>query len=67
MSPLARSIFIGGEADETIIFGHTHSPFITRDKTVANSGSWVKDNNFHNTYVTIDDNGIMNLHWYPYY
>ena len=67
MSPLARSIFIGGETDEAIIFGHTHSPFITRDKTVANSGSWVKDNNFHNTYVTIDDNGIMNLHWYPYY
>lgn len=67
MSSLARSIFIGGEIDETVIFGHTHSPFIAEDKKVANSGSWVKDNNFHNTYVTIEDDGDMNLHWYPYY
>jgi UDP-2,3-diacylglucosamine pyrophosphatase LpxH len=67
MSSLARSIFIGGQTDETIIFGHTHSPFITKDKTVANSGSWVTDNNFHNTYITIDNNGVMNLHSYPYY
>lgn len=61
MSPVARSMFIGGEPNETIIFGHTHSPFITKDKMIVNSGSWVKDNNLHNTYVKIYDNGDLDL------
>jgi UDP-2,3-diacylglucosamine pyrophosphatase LpxH len=64
MSPVARSMFVGGEPDETIIFGHTHSPFISEDKMVANSGSWVTDNDFHDTYVTIDDHGDVNLGQY---
>jgi UDP-2,3-diacylglucosamine pyrophosphatase LpxH len=61
MSPVARSILIGGKPDETIIFGHTHSPFITEDKRVVNSGSWVTDNDFHDTYVEIDNTGNVNL------
>ena len=44
MSPVAWSIFIGGQPDEAIIFGHTHSPCITDDKMVINVGSWVTDN-----------------------
>ena len=64
MSPLARSMLIGGESDEVIIFGHTHSPFFSKDKMVANSGSWVTDNNFHNTFITIQDNGDMTLNQY---
>ena len=64
MSPVARSIFIGGQPDEAIIFGHTHSPFITDDKMVINSGSWVTDNDFHDTYVEIDNDGNANLRQY---
>lgn len=64
MSPVARSMFIGGEPSETIIFGHTHSPFITKDKMIVNSGSWVTDNDFHNTYVKIDDIGDVHLMQY---
>jgi predicted phosphodiesterase len=66
MSPVARSIFIGGQPDEAIIFGHTHSPFITDDKMVINSGSWVTDNDFHDTYVEIDNDGNANLCQYTH-
>jgi UDP-2,3-diacylglucosamine pyrophosphatase LpxH len=65
MSQLARGMLIGGESNETIIFGHTHSPFISGDKMVANSGSWVTDNDFHDTYIQIDNNGDVNLCQYP--
>jgi UDP-2,3-diacylglucosamine pyrophosphatase LpxH len=61
MSPVARSMLIGGDPDETLIFGHTHSPLITEDSTVINSGSWVKDNNYNNTFVEIDNNGDVFL------
>jgi hypothetical protein len=61
MSPVARSMLIGGEQDETIIFGHTHSPFFTEDKMVVNSGSWVTDNDLHDTYIRIDDTGNLEL------
>lgn len=64
MSPVARSMFVGGEPDEAMIFGHTHSPFITEDRRVANSGSWVADNDFHDTYIEIDNNGDMKLKQY---
>lgn len=66
MSPVARSILIGGKPDETVIFGHTHSPFITENKTVVNSGSWVTDNDFHDTYVEIDNDGDANLYQYTH-
>ena len=66
MSPVARSIFIGGKPKETVIFGHTHSPFITEDKTVINSESWVTDNDFHDTYIEIDNTGNANLHRYTH-
>ena len=64
MSPVARSIFIGGKRNEAIIFGHTHSPFITDDKMVINSDSWMTDNDFHDTYIEIDNDGNANLYQY---
>jgi predicted phosphodiesterase len=64
MSELARRMLIGGESNETVIFGHTHRPFITGYKTVANSGSWVTDNDFHDTYIKIDNGGNLNLYQY---
>jgi predicted phosphodiesterase len=40
--------------------GHTHKPFINRDGTMVNLGSWVKEYNVHNTYLEIK-NGKMTL------
>ncbi len=31
---------------------------------IVNSGSWVTDNDFHNTYVKIDDIGDVHLMQY---
>ena len=39
--------------NEILIFGHTHVPFINKAENLANSGSWVKDANPHDTYVEI--------------
>ena len=40
---------------ERLVFGHTHRPFISDDKRIANAGSWVGDAQIHNTFVEIDD------------
>ncbi|MFZ3169491.1 MAG: UDP-2,3-diacylglucosamine diphosphatase [Candidatus Methanoperedens sp.] len=45
---------------ETLVFGHTHKPFINREGTMVNLGSWVKDSDVHNTYLEIQ-NGTMTL------
>ncbi len=59
---LARSrashMFLGLRKGDTLIFGHTHRPFL--DEYVANTGSWVSDSTTQNTYVTIE-NGEMTL------
>jgi UDP-2,3-diacylglucosamine pyrophosphatase LpxH len=39
---------------EKLVFGHTHRPFVSSDGRVANSGSWVTDAEYHNTYVELD-------------
>lgn len=48
------------QEDETLVFGHTHKPFINRDGTMVNLGSWVKEYDVHNTYLEIK-NGKMTL------
>lgn len=45
---------------ETLIFGHTHEPFINTKENVANAGSWVKDHTPSNTYLEII-NGKISL------
>jgi UDP-2,3-diacylglucosamine pyrophosphatase LpxH len=45
-------------AGQLLIFGHTHRPFLNASKNVANSGSWVSDENVTNTYVEIDGTQI---------
>lgn len=40
---------------ETLVFGHTHRPFISSDGKVINTGSWVADAEIHNTFVEIED------------
>jgi UDP-2,3-diacylglucosamine pyrophosphatase LpxH len=39
---------------ETLIFGHTHKPFISSDHKVVNTGSWVSDAETSNTFVQIE-------------
>lgn len=57
---------LGMKPYETLIFGHTHRPFIDYDKKVANTGSWVDElpiKNYQNSYVQIDD-GKMELKFF---
>ena len=42
---------------EVLVFGHTHRPFINKNETVVNTGSWVKDAPVHNTYARLDASG----------
>ncbi len=39
---------------EILIFGHTHRPFVSSTKNVANSGSWVSDEEITNTYIELE-------------
>jgi UDP-2,3-diacylglucosamine pyrophosphatase LpxH len=39
---------------QILIFGHTHRPFLSASKRVANSGSWVSDESLTDTYVEIE-------------
>lgn len=36
---------LGMMPKEKLIFGHTHWPFINKEKTVANTGSWINEIN----------------------
>lgn len=40
--------------DQILVFGHTHHPFLSATKNVANSGSWISDETTTNTYVELD-------------
>ena len=56
-------MLLGMRPDEKLVFGHTHKPFISEDRTVANTGSWVNETankQSQNTYVKIS-NGQMEL------
>jgi len=54
----AKRLFLGLIKDDTLVFGHTHRPFI--DERVANTGSWLSEADEQNTYITIE-NGKMRL------
>jgi UDP-2,3-diacylglucosamine pyrophosphatase LpxH len=56
-----RKAYSGINADETLIFGHTHRPFISSDGKVLNTGSWVSDAEFHNTFVELEDKDMKLL------
>ena len=43
------------KANEILIFGHTHRPFINNQENLVNSGSWVTNEDVHNTYVELKD------------
>lgn len=54
---------IRGKANNILVFGHTHHPFVNSKEDLVNSGSWVKDATPHNTYVVLE-NGKPHLFVY---
>jgi predicted phosphodiesterase len=52
--------------DENLVFGHTHRPFIDKDRKVANTGSWIDElpeKDKQNSYIQIDK-GKMELKFF---
>jgi predicted phosphodiesterase len=44
------------KANQVLVFGHTHRPFVNENENVANTGSWVTDASDHyNTYVELSN------------
>lgn len=61
-----KNYILGMKPNETLVYGHTHRPFITEDKTVANTGSWInelEDKKQQNSYVQIAE-GEMELKFF---
>jgi UDP-2,3-diacylglucosamine pyrophosphatase LpxH len=52
-----KAYFSVGEG-ERLVFGHTHRPFISKDKKVINSGCWVKDAKCSNTFLEIQQDDV---------
>lgn len=63
----AAYILLGMKQNEAFVYGHTHRPFINKEGTVANTGSWVDEpglsKEYHNSYVEISD-GQMKLKYF---
>jgi hypothetical protein len=54
--------------DERLVFEHKYGPFINKDKTVVNTGSWVNElinPEYQNSYVEIE-NGIIELKFFKH-
>jgi len=49
----ARSLYLGMEKDETLVFGHTHQPFPQVENGAINTGSWNKKPCTEYKYVEI--------------
>jgi len=62
-SPEVRSIFLGMDYSEFLLFGHTHKPFCNIEKKVANTGSWVGDGDDVNTFVQISSGKVELKQW----
>ncbi len=58
-----RYILLGMRPGEKLVYGHTHRPFISEDRMVANTGSWVDElsrEKSQNRYIRIEG-GRMSL------
>ena len=53
-----RQFFFGIRDDELLVFGHTHIPFISLEKNVVNTGSWLKYAAGNCKYLKIKDEKI---------
>ncbi|BDZ69285.1 metallophosphoesterase [Methanobacterium ferruginis] len=61
-----KNFLLGMRPDENLVFGHTHRPFIDKDRKVANTGSWIDElpeKDKQNSYIQIDK-GKMELNFF---
>ena len=52
--------------NEILVFGHTHRPFVSDDKRVINTGSWIcepQSNYIFNTFAELDGDQISLMHF----
>jgi UDP-2,3-diacylglucosamine pyrophosphatase LpxH len=54
MTDVEKKAWSSVNEGETLIFGHTHRPFISTDHKIVNTGSWVTDAQIHNTFVELN-------------
>lgn len=45
-------------AADKLVYGHTHTPYVHPENTVANPGSWKSTAPVHNTFLVIEDGDI---------
>jgi UDP-2,3-diacylglucosamine pyrophosphatase LpxH len=53
LSEVEKRAFENIKNGEILVFGHTHRPFVSSQGNLANSGSWLSDENTNNTYIEI--------------
>jgi predicted phosphodiesterase len=63
----AKYLFLGMQEGETLIFGHTHLPFLEKEHKIANTGAWVDEfgEDIQNSYIEINE-GEMELKFFKY-
>jgi UDP-2,3-diacylglucosamine pyrophosphatase LpxH len=52
--------------NEVLIFGHTHRPFVSKDRRVVNTGSWISEPHSEyvfNTFVELDGDNVKLLRY----
>ena len=61
-----KHYLLGMQPSDTLIFGHTHVPFIDKDKKVANTGSWINElpnKEIQNSYIEIAGGEMELKYW----
>jgi len=55
----ARVLYLGMEKDETLVFGHTHEPFLEVENGAINTGSWKKSPCQDYKYLEISESQVV--------
>lgn len=50
----ARPLYLGADAEDWFVFGHTHNPFLDNESRTINTGSWLEKNNEGYLYLKIN-------------
>lgn len=58
ISEVEKRAFESIQNDEILVFGHTHRPFVSSQGNLANSGSWLSNEETYNTYVEISGRNV---------
>ncbi|WP_440991771.1 metallophosphoesterase [Haloarchaeobius baliensis] len=58
--------FLESIAEDKLVYGHTHSPYVHHENVAANPGSWKATAPVHNTYLVLED-GHLELYRYREY